>query len=236
MASERDQLQLIAAEFEARGFTVSQEVVLPDSSIRADIVAYIGRSIRDAPFFIIVELVNKSRAESEGLIRRAQSFTEYLRNRPQSRIEFRYLDTTDAEDRRRRRVDDVESIILDLGVRRRSLRRLEPTRVAEVALSEWWRLNRAVRALAFLQGMDTAEDVIDLLVALRERQVISPRRGSEQVFDQRMAIIREALLAGIDGQRVDHRIVKELRDIVDRVTKALPRPRPTAPPRLRGSR
>lgn len=230
MASEKEQINLIKLEFESQGYTVYLERSLARDSdgtvdrvrtgspLVLDIQA--ERESNEGSELVVVEIVNREgRGLQRELLQRAEMISQRLQVLPNARLEFRYLDTTEAEYRRRRGRSELGEVRKDLAVSLIRRSKGNVVRTSETAMADWWRWSRGLRALAPLRGIDATDDLLVIVESLVEQGVLPPTKATQITYGQ----MHEALLSTIEGQTVSFEIAERLRKAVQMLRRRLHR-------------
>lgn len=195
--TEDDQLELLAAEYRARGYDVTVhpktwEWIIPD------MVAH-GRSADGSADRIVVEIANLRPAEET--IMRARQLSEILQGNPGWRVEFRFLQITPAVLRSRLAPIDLEQAHAALSSFLEDHNHLDDAVGATLtAVSMWWLWTRTWRALAQASSsLNETDDLADLIADLIVQGLIQdpPFRYLDGVLPYaRLHQIMQAVLEG----------------------------------------
>lgn len=227
---QRRQLQLIAATYEARGYSVALDVAVPETNWRFDAVA---KSVDGA--VVVIELVNARRGEGDrdarlAVLRRAAAMY------PNASVDLRYIDFEQSD--LLERADRVGQPELNAGVALDALnkvmkirlpRRPSPSRIALVrSFLDLWSLHAAaVQAFAQLALEDAkTSDSRGLLEQydnlLKSDLLIAPEQAEDDATLDLRDLHRIAA-ALLQGGQVDAAEVAELRAHVREVRRQIRR-------------
>ncbi|MDZ5458015.1 hypothetical protein [Azohydromonas lata] len=208
------QMKLVALEYERRGCKVVLESRhrLPDGRFMVFDLVAINNETEE---MFVVEVVNRRRDASE-LKTRVEQIATALENRPNVKIDFRYIDDDDQLTNRARieASESTKKLERKINFRLPKIPNIKKPslQLDRVAVADWWHFKHEVRALGLVHKLDPANSVLNIYNELLSLGVLAP---AEEFLEDGPKLdafqIEEKLVVLLEGGSISVEIAKDIR-------------------------